>query len=66
MPCLRDHLPHWKNVLLALLAAGLLILAFPDFEWWWTAWFALVPLMWAVERETERGHSCPHEPEGRT
>jgi apolipoprotein N-acyltransferase len=29
----------------------LLILAFPDFEWWWTAWFALVPLMWAVERE---------------
>ncbi|MBP9664734.1 MAG: hypothetical protein KBD94_08935, partial [Pyrinomonadaceae bacterium] len=44
-------LPSWKNALLALLAAGLLILAFPDFEWWWTAWFALVPLMWAVERE---------------
>jgi apolipoprotein N-acyltransferase len=36
---------------LALVAAGLLILAFPDFEWWWTAWFALVPLMGAVERE---------------
>lgn len=44
-------LPSWKNALLALLGAGLLILAFPDFEWWWTAWFALVPLMWAVERE---------------
>lgn len=44
-------LPAWQNALLALLAAGLLILAFPDFEWWWTAWFALVPLMWAVERE---------------
>lgn len=29
----------------------MLILAFPDFEWWWMAWFALVPLMWAVERE---------------
>jgi apolipoprotein N-acyltransferase len=43
--------PSWQNALLALLAAGLLILAFPDFEWWWTAWFALVPLMWAVERE---------------
>jgi apolipoprotein N-acyltransferase len=46
-------LPSWKNALLALLAAGLLILAFPDFEWWWTAWFALVPLMWAVERDRE-------------
>jgi apolipoprotein N-acyltransferase len=43
--------PSWPNALLALLGAGLLILAFPDFEWWWTAWFALVPLMWAVERE---------------
>lgn len=43
--------PSWQNALLALVAAGLLILAFPDFEWWWTAWFALVPLMWAVERE---------------
>ena len=43
--------PTWQNALLALLGAGLLILAFPDFEWWWTAWFALVPLMWAVERE---------------
>lgn len=44
----------------------LLILAFPDFEWWFFAWFALLPLMWAVEREAERGHSCPHEPAGRT
>jgi apolipoprotein N-acyltransferase len=43
--------PRWQNGLLALLGGGLLILAFPDFEWWWTAWFALVPLMWAVERE---------------
>lgn len=43
--------PGWQSTLLALLAAGLLILAFPDFEWWWTAWLALVPLMWAVERE---------------
>ncbi|MBK9529013.1 MAG: apolipoprotein N-acyltransferase [Acidobacteria bacterium] len=44
-------LPSWKNAALALLAAGLLILAFPDFEYWFLAWFALVPLMWAVERE---------------
>lgn len=44
-------IPSWKNALLALLAAALLILAFPDFDLWWTAWFALVPLMFAVERE---------------
>ena len=44
-------LPSWKNAALALLAAGLLILAFPDFEYWFLAWVALVPLMWAVERE---------------
>src|SRR5580765_777436 len=45
-------LPSWRNVLLAILAAVLLILSFPDFEYWFLAWFALVPLMWAVERET--------------
>ncbi|QQS32562.1 MAG: apolipoprotein N-acyltransferase [Acidobacteriota bacterium] len=50
-------LPSWKNALLSLLAAGLLTLAFPDFEWWWMAWFALVPLMWAVEREGSVGRS---------
>src|SRR5688572_7068379 len=44
-------LPSWKNVLLAILAAALLILAFPDLEYWFLAWFALVPLMWAVDRE---------------
>lgn len=38
--------------MLAVLAAALLILSFPDFEYWFHAWFALVPLMWAVERET--------------
>ncbi len=37
--------------MLAILAAVLLILSFPDFEYWFLAWFALVPLMWAVERE---------------
>lgn len=44
-------LPSWKNVLLALLASALLILAFPDFEYWFLAWFALVPLMWAIDRQ---------------
>lgn len=46
-------LPGWQNALLALLSAGLLILAFPPFELWFTAWFSLVPLLWAVEREKE-------------
>ncbi|CAN5413642.1 apolipoprotein N-acyltransferase [soil metagenome] len=43
--------PSWQNALLAVIAAVLLILAFPDFEYWFLAWFALVPLMFAVERE---------------
>ncbi len=44
-------LPDWKNIVLAVLASVLLILAFPPFELWFTAWFALVPLLWAIERE---------------
>jgi apolipoprotein N-acyltransferase len=62
---LTKYLPLWKNALLAVLAAVLLILSFPDFEFWFLAWVALVPLLFAIELETERGHSCPHEPEGR-
>jgi apolipoprotein N-acyltransferase len=47
----RSILPDWKNALAALASAILLIGAFPDFEFWFLAWFALVPLLWAVERE---------------
>ena len=50
---LTKGLPNWKNAALALLGAVLLILAFPDFDYWFLAWFALVTLMWAVEREKE-------------
>ncbi len=53
MRSLRNILPSWQSLLLAVLAAVLLVLAFPDFEFWFLAWFALVPLMWAVEREKE-------------
>ncbi len=53
MRLLRKILPSWTNLLLAILAAVLLVLAFPDFEFWFLAWFALVPLMWAIERETK-------------
>src|SRR6187399_1452606 len=51
IPILGKIFPSWKNALLAVLAAALLILAFPEFEYWFLAWFALVPLMLAVERE---------------
>jgi apolipoprotein N-acyltransferase len=49
----RAKLPTLKNSLLALLSAVLLILAFPDFDLWFTAWFALVPLFYAIDREKE-------------
>jgi apolipoprotein N-acyltransferase len=52
-PDMRRFLPSWKNALLAVLAAILLILAFPDFEYWMLAWVALVPLLWAIDREKE-------------
>ena len=50
-PRLTRLLPSWKNAALAILSAILLILAFPDFDLWFLAWFGLVPLLWAVERE---------------
>ncbi|HQU94270.1 MAG TPA: hypothetical protein PLK77_18375, partial [Pyrinomonadaceae bacterium] len=62
---LTKGLPGWKNALLALMSAILLILAFPDFDYWFLAWFALVPLMWAVGREVDREHPCPPELDGR-
>lgn len=51
IPSLRWFLPDWKNIALGEISAILLILAFPDFEFWFLAWFAIIPLMWAVERE---------------
>ncbi len=52
-PDIRKIIPSWQNAMLALAAAIALILAFPDFEYWFLAWFALVPLLYAVEREKE-------------
>ena len=42
--------PRWQDGILSTLSAILLILAFPDFELWFLAWFALVPLLIAIER----------------
>ena len=47
----RAKLPTLVNSLLAILSAILLVLAFPDFEFWFLAWFALAPLFYAIERE---------------
>ncbi len=49
----RAKLPSFTNSLLAILSAVLLVLAFPGFEIWFAACFALVPLFYAVERERE-------------
>lgn len=45
--------PRWQDAALAALSAVLLVLAFPDFELWFLAWFGLVPLLIAVERNKD-------------
>src|SRR5688572_12718726 len=52
-PRLTRFLPDWKNAALSVLSAILLILAFPDFEFWFLAWVGLVPFFWAIDREKE-------------
>jgi apolipoprotein N-acyltransferase len=52
-PRLTGILPDWKSAALPIASAVLLILAFPDFEFWILAWFGLVPLIWAIDRERE-------------
>lgn len=56
-PRLTRLLPDWKNAALAILSAILLILAFPDFDLWFLAWFALAPFLWAIRRQSK---STPH------
>lgn len=49
----RAKLPSPVNLLMAILSAILLILAFPDFEIRFSAWFSLVPMFYAIWREKE-------------
>src|SRR4051812_25581692 len=50
---LGAKLPSISNILLAVFSAILLILAFPDLEWWFLAFVALIPLFFAIERQKE-------------
>jgi apolipoprotein N-acyltransferase len=50
---LKKNLLSPLSAILAAASAILLILAFPGFEFWFFAWFALVPLFFAVEREKD-------------
>src|SRR5689334_14530179 len=52
-PTVKGKLPTLSNSLLAILSAILLVLAFPDFEFWFLAYVALIPLFLAIEREKE-------------
>lgn len=50
---LRKNLLSPLSAVLAIISAVLLILAFPDFDLWFLAWIALVPLFFALEREKD-------------
>jgi apolipoprotein N-acyltransferase len=54
---LKAIVPGGSNALLAVVAAVLLILAFPDFDLWPLAFVGLVPLLIAVGREVRTGAS---------
>ncbi len=43
--------PDKISTALAIISALLLIAAFPDFEYWFLAWFAPLPLIWAARRQ---------------
>ena len=45
---IRESIPSQWEAALAVASALMLILAFPNFEFWWLAWIGLVPLLFAV------------------
>ncbi len=49
----RVKFPSLINSLLAVASAILLTLSFPNFDLWFLAWVALVPLFYAIEREKQ-------------
>lgn len=49
-------MPTFAEACVAVASALLLIVAFPDFDWWWLAWFALTPLLVVIARRAEGWH----------
>jgi apolipoprotein N-acyltransferase len=47
----RSEAPSFTDSAAALLTAGLLILSFPGFGWWFLAWVGLVPLFLVLARK---------------
>ncbi|HEX8735228.1 MAG TPA: apolipoprotein N-acyltransferase [Pyrinomonadaceae bacterium] len=47
----KARFPSLQSSLPAVFSAILLVLAFPDFEFWFLAWVSLIPLFWGIERE---------------
>ncbi len=46
-------LPAFSNLLWTIISAVLLVFAFPDYELWFLAYIALIPLFYAIEQEKE-------------
>jgi len=45
---IRESVPSLRETGLASLSAVLLVLSFPNFDFWWLAWIGLAPLLFAV------------------
>lgn len=50
LPLIRASIPTWFEAALAVSSAVLLVLAFPNFDFWWLAWIGLAPLLWVVAK----------------
>jgi apolipoprotein N-acyltransferase len=53
----RESIPSRWEATMAAGSAILLILAFPNFEFWWLAWIGLVPLLFAVATTSRKRHA---------
>src|SRR5436309_5827441 len=53
----RASVPTLAEAALAIASALLLVLSFPDFDWWWLAWIGLVPLLVVVTRTPKAGRA---------
>jgi apolipoprotein N-acyltransferase len=50
--------PSFFEAALAIASALLLILAFPNFDFWWLAWFGLAPLVFVIARARRALTAC--------